>query len=184
MRLLSRFLSWALYITVVGIMIFAILANFVIIAQGVFSPFNIVQGNSMSPSIRSNDAVLVTSVDRENLKEGDIVVYRDPEEPEQNIMHRIIGLEEREGSVYVTTKGDNNDVADPFIIPASRIWGKVGVTLPQGGLFLNYLHSVPGFISCVICPFAVLLLYLVVKCYLEKHAAENSGLTRQLIPSS
>lgn len=184
MRLLSRFLSWALYMTVIGIMIFAILANFLIIAQGLFSPLNVVEGDSMSPTIKSNDAVVVTSVDREKLKEGDVVVFRDPEEPQQNIMHRIVGFEEKQGSTYVETKGDGNPIVDPFIIPLDRIWGRVSYTLPKAGFFLNYLKTLPGFIFCVISPFVLLFLYLVVKCYIEKHASENGRFTRELIPSA
>ncbi|OFW55921.1 MAG: signal peptidase I [Actinobacteria bacterium RBG_19FT_COMBO_54_7] len=184
MRLLSRFLSLALYMTVIVIMVFAIFANFIIIAQGLFSPLNIVEGDSMSPTIKSMDAVVVSSADRGNLKEGDVVVFRDPEEPEQNIMHRIIGFEERDGSTFVATKGDANSIVDPFIIPLDRVWGRVSLTLPKAGFFLNYLKSAPGFITCVICPFAVLFLYLVVKCYIEKHSSENTRFTRELIPSA
>lgn len=184
MRILSRFLSWALYMTVISIMIFAIAANFLIIAQGLFSPLNVVEGDSMSPTITSNDAVLVASADPAKLKEGDVVVFRDPEGPGQNIIHRIVGLEEKKGSLYAVTKGDGNSVADPFMTPVNRIWGKVSLTLPQAGVFIKYLKSIPGFISCVICPFLVLLLYLIVKCYLEKHPPESSILAHELIPSS
>ncbi len=183
MRLLGKYLSGALYIMVLGLVVFAILANFVVIAQSLFSPLNVVQGDSMSPSIKSNDAVLVTSVANEDLKEGDVVVYRDPEVPDQNIMHRIVAMEDENGSTYVTTKGDNNNIDDPFLVPASRIWGKVRFVLPGAGTFLTYLKSRAGFITCVISPFALLLVYLIAKCYLEKHESESTGLARQLIPS-
>ena len=182
MHRLSRFISWSLYPVVIGIMIFAIFANFVIITQNLFAPLKIVEGDSMKPTIKSNDAVLVTPVDKDTLKEGDIVVFTDPTNPEQSIVHRIIGLEESRGSPRVITKGDGNETADPFLIHLDQIWGKVSLTLPQAGFFLNYLRSIPGFISCVVCPFVLLLLYLIGKAYLE--SGHNNLLVRELIPSS
>jgi signal peptidase I len=181
MRKLSRFVSRALYPTVIVIMVFAIFANFLIIAQDLFAPLKIVEGESMRPTIDPNDAVLVTSVNRDALKEGDIIVFKDPEDPEQSIVHRVIGLEENRGAKYAITKGDGNEVRDPFRIPLANIWGKVSLKIPRAGLFLNYLHSIPGFMACVICPFALLLLYLVVKFYLE--TGNSSLLFRDLLPS-
>jgi signal peptidase I len=183
MRMLSRFLSGALYVAVIGIMVFAILANFLAIAQSLFSPLNVVQGDSMSPTIKSQDAVLVTSIG-EDLKEGEIVVFRDPEDPSQNIMHRIVRLEQKDGNTYAVTKGDGNDTVDPFMIPAEMIWGKVSFRLPNAGAFLDYLKSKPGFILCVVSPFLLLLIYLLAGAYLDKHASQKSGLARELIPCS
>lgn len=179
---LSKFISKALYPVIICIMAFAIFANFLIITQDLFAPLKIVDGNSMKPTIESNDAVLVTSVDREQLKEGDIIVFKDPEDPDQSIVHRVIGLEEKRGAHYAITKGDGNEVRDPFMIPLADVWGKVSLRLPQAGLFLKYLRSIPGFITCVICPFLLLFLYLVVKFYLE--SGHSSRLFRELIPNS
>ncbi|OFW55920.1 MAG: signal peptidase I [Actinobacteria bacterium RBG_19FT_COMBO_54_7] len=181
MRRLSKFVSKAIYPVVISIMIFAIFANFLIIAQDLFAPLKIVEGDSMKPTIQSNDAVLVTSVNKDQLKEGDIVVFKDPEDPEQSIVHRVIGLEETRGSRYAITKGDGNEIRDPFMIPLADVWGKVSVRLPYAGLFLNYLRSMPGFLTCVVCPFLLVFLYLVVRFYLE--TGSSSLLFRELIPN-
>jgi signal peptidase len=179
---LSRFISRALYPVIIAIMVFAIFANFLIITQDLFAPLKIVEGDSMRPTIDSNDAVLVTSIDRDNLKEGDIVVFKDPEDPEQSIVHRVIGLEESHGGTYAITKGDGNQVRDPFMIPLADIWGRVSLKIPHAGFFLEYLHSIPGFIICVICPFALLLLYLIVRFFLDN--GNSNLLFRELLPGA
>jgi len=184
MRLLDKIISWSLYAAVIGIIIFALGANFLIIVQAIFSPLSVVQGNSMSPVIKTGDAVYITSADSSRLSVGDIVVFNDPENPRRSIVHRVVGLEESDGSVYAVTRGDANAVNDPFMIPVNRVSGKVGMILPKAGLFLSFLSTPSGFILCVLCPFGVLLLYLMVKWRLEKAGTGASFLTRELIRGS
>lgn len=181
MRRVSRFLSWALYPVVIGIMVFAIFANFLIIAQDLFAPLKIVEGESMNPTIRPNDAVLVTSINTDKLQEGQIVVFKDPVDPGQNIVHRVVAFEEKNGERYAITKGDGNQARDPFMTPVDNIWGKVSLKLPQAGIFLNYLRSIPGFITCVLCPFLLLFVYLLVKFCLE--TGRSGRLFQNLTPS-
>ncbi len=169
MRLtLSKLLSWALETAVMGLVALALAANFLIIAQGLFSPLNIVQGNSMSPYIEDRDAVLAMPVDPEEIRRGDVVIFPDPEQEDYSIVHRVVSLEEREGRLYAITKGDANPVPDPQPVPVNRISGKVRLVIPMGGAFLEFLRSPRGFLLCVIMPFAVLLLYLLVQRYKEK----------------
>jgi signal peptidase I len=183
-RHLSKALSWMLYATVVVLMIFALFANFLIIAQALFSPLDVVQGNSMNPTIEEEDAVYVTQADPENLSVGDIVIFDDPEDYHQSIVHRIVGFVEEDGIEYAVTKGDANAVVDPFLLPVNSVDGKVGMILPKAGVFLSYLRSYPGFIACVICPLCLLVLYLLAKCHLEKNANGKSLFSRALIPTN
>lgn len=173
MRLLDRILSKSLYVTVILLIVFAMLANFIIVAQHFFAPLKVVEGNSMSPSIKDDDAVLLTAVDPGGLEVGDVVVFSDPDAPSQDIMHRIVDMENDGGDLRVTTKGDANQVADPYLIPAEKVSGKVSIILPKAGFFLEFLRSPPGFIICVIIPFALLALYLIGRWHLEKTASDK-----------
>ena len=71
---------------------------------------------SMSPKINTGDAVLLTPVKRDQLKEGDVLAFRDPKAPKDDkrpTIHRIIELKKLDdGRVLVRTKGDANQVAD------------------------------------------------------------------------
>lgn len=181
MRLLSKLLSRLLHAAVISIMIFAFFANFLIIAQALFAPLSVVEGDSMSPCIKTNDAVYFSGTDSSRLSEGDIVVFNDPENYRQRIIHRVAGLQEEDGVLFAVTKGDANETNDPFAIPVNSIHGKVSLILPGGGIFLSFLRSYPGFIICVLCPFAVVLLYLIANWYLEKTKPGEGIFARRII---
>ncbi len=67
-----------------------------------------VVGSSMNPSLRDNDLVLASKLDYHlhRPSRGDIVIVKDPHDPAQNFIKRIIGLPGdhiliRSGQVYV-----------------------------------------------------------------------------------
>lgn len=181
---IGKALSWLLGCAVMAMMVFAIASNFVIIAQSTISPLSPVMGNSMYPHIKDGDAVLVIGGGKENLRVGEVVVFPDPENPEQSVVHRVIALEEKRGSTYAVTKGDANPTADPFEIPLSRVSGTVKLVIPHGGTFIEYLRSPRGYITCVITPLLLLALYLLARRYLESPEQRKGLLARELIPQS
>ncbi len=176
-RLLTRLLEWAVY----GMVVMALVFNFTIVIQTLFAPLSVVEGNSMKPYIEDSDAVLSLGVAPQDLKPGDVVIFPDPEDAESSIVHRIISLEERDGELFLTTKGDSNPQADPFLVPARRVYGKVRMVIPMGGAFLAFLRSPSGFALCVVSPFLVLALFLVGQRYKEKQGRGNGLLLRELI---
>lgn len=181
MRSLDRMLSRLLFFAVITLIVFAIAANFVIIAQALFSPLNVVEGGSMKPAIKDDDAVVIISTDPNRLKVGDVIAFEDPESSGDTIIHRIVGMKGKGSEMIIETKGDANISPDPYATPASTIDGKVSVVLPRAGLFLSFLHTMPGFIVCVICPFCLLLLYLISHWYLEKVGSRSGLLCREII---
>lgn len=181
---LGKALSWLLGYAVMAMMVFAIASNFVIIAQSTISPLSPVTGNSMYPHIKDGDAVLVMGEGQGGVRVGDVVVFPDPEDPEQSVVHRVIALEEKGGSTYVITKGDASPTADPFEVPLSRVSGTVKLVVPHGGTFLAYLRSPRGYFACVITPLLLLALYLLARLYLESPDQRKGLLSRELIPQS
>lgn len=178
---LERSLSWSLEAAVIGLVAMAIIVNFLIIVQAVFAPLSVVRGNSMYPYIEDHDAVLVMPVEPGELKQGDVVVFPDPEQEGFNIVHRIVSIEEREGRLYAITKGDANPVADPFPVSLNRVFGKVRTVVPMGGAFLEFFHSPQGFLLCVLIPFALLILYMLAQRYKEKVGEGGSLLLRPIL---
>ncbi len=67
-----------------------------------------VWGNSMSPTIRNGDAVVVEPCDGSALRLGDIVFYR---RAGGHIAHRLIEL--RDGGMTLVTRGDAHTYCDP-----------------------------------------------------------------------
>jgi len=162
---------------------FSLVSNFLVVAQGFFAPFSIVSGNSMSPALQNNDAVITTAFSQNELSVGDVVLFNDPDNPQKDIVHRIIAFQEEEGILYAVTKGDANPVTDPFLTPISRIQGKVSVTIPKLGIFLSFVRTPPGFIICILCPLGLMFLYLLMRYYLDRTECEKGVLAKEIIHS-
>ncbi|MBC7247757.1 MAG: signal peptidase I [Actinobacteria bacterium] len=181
MRFVERSLSRLLELAVYCLVAMALLCNFLIIAQALFSPLNEVQGDSMEPTIRDSDAVLVAGVQPEGIKPGDVIIFPDPEDGAARIVHRVVSMQERDGELVAVTKGDGNTQVDPFVIPARKVQGKVRLVLPMGGAFLRFLGSPGGFVLCVLCPFLLLALFLTANYYKESRGDNKGILLRQVI---
>src|SRR6266508_1037466 len=101
----------------------------------------VVGGSSMAPAIPLGAAVVVTPVPAASLAVGDVVSLRVG--PKSSIFtHRIVRLVEQDGETWVETKGDANSVADPTLVPASSIIGRVSWSIPWAG-YLLALMSLP-----------------------------------------
>lgn len=181
-RKLGKALSWLLGTTVMGMLVFAMASNFIIIVQATISPLSVVKGNSMFPYIKDGDAVLLTGLAPEDVRVGDVVVFPDPQEPEQSVVHRVIEIDEQSDSPRAVTKGDANPSVDPFTVPLSRVIGEVKMVIPRGGVFIDYLRSPSGYVNCVILPLLVLALYLLARWYIEKPAPRKGVFAHELIP--
>lgn len=75
---------------------------------------NHVVSASMEPTIMTGDFVITKQVDFEDIKVGDIIVYKyefKDGEPVA-IIHRVYDKQEN----YLLTKGDNNLLFDPYVI--------------------------------------------------------------------
>src|SRR5439155_25760356 len=64
----------------------------------------VVSGDSMSPTLRPGDAIVVDQVAASDVKPGDIITFYDPAN-RLNIAHRVVRI--RDGPRFVT-KGDAN----------------------------------------------------------------------------
>jgi signal peptidase len=115
----------------------------------------VVAGASMQPSIPLGAAVIVAPVDVRDLAVGDVVSLRSGAE-RAVFTHRVIRIVDRGGEVWIETKGDANETADPSISPASAVIGRQVATIPFAG-FLVALLSIPSGVLFVITLGVVLL---------------------------
>jgi signal peptidase I len=87
--------------------------------------------SSMSPMIRSGDQVLVERTGYDNLRFGDIIVFKNDK---RLIVHRIIGKREVGGEYYLLEKGDA--VLQSSLVPPKQIIGRVVNIRKQGKTIL------------------------------------------------
>ena len=96
----------------------------------------------------------------DQLKTGDIIVFKAPEDFDEQgnprtIVHRVIfvGLDPRSKEQVVATKGDNNPesyVGLDFPILKSNYIGKVIIVIPKLGLLIQFLKPPVNYILIAI----------------------------------
>ncbi len=83
----------------------------------VFEPF-LVTGNSMDPTLRDSDRVVVLKF--LDARRGELVVFKNPFEPEQNVIKRVVAL----GGDRVAIKGgrvlvNGLELGEPYLVHAA-----------------------------------------------------------------
>jgi len=108
-------------------------------SMGVFSysPRVILSG-SMQPGINIGDIVIIKAIDGDQAQVGDIIMF-----PMGNmkVTHRVIDVQQRDGTKYFTTKGDANSEAERDPVSAKNVKGKVVGVIPQAGKLTILLRS-------------------------------------------
>ena len=96
----------------------------------------ICNGPSMKNTILPGDKVETVQVLYEDLHRGDVIVYNDPENIRINIIHRVIGGDEK----GLITRGDNNTHVDPYRVrPEHR--PQKAIYVCRGGKRIKVKHS-------------------------------------------
>ena len=100
-----------------------------------------VLSGSMEPTIKVGGIVAVHPVPADQLKIGDVITFVDQNRPDTFVTHRIVELSVTDGQVQAKTKGDANDTADAWNVPASKAVGRVDLALPYLGFLMVWLSS-------------------------------------------
>ncbi len=77
---------------------------------------NVIVSGSMQPALSVGSLVIYETVEPEALERGDVISFARPGGDRAITTHRIVAVEERDGTRIFQTKGDNNAIADPWLI--------------------------------------------------------------------
>lgn len=108
-------------------------ALIIIFAVILSSHLSVVVSGSMEPAFYRGDIVSTLNVDTFGIQEfnpytdveiGDVVVY-DATWYSEPVIHRVIDIQQINGSNYYIIKGDNNEAKDPEPVSPSQIRSKV-----------------------------------------------------------
>jgi signal peptidase I len=145
MRILSRATATirrvldAVLIALILVVLFAVILGKVVPLTG--RQTIIVGGRSMEPAIGLGAAIVVAPVAATDLHVGDVVSLRAG--PDHALFtHRIVDIVDEPDGRWVRTKGDANATADPTLVHASAIAGRLQVAIPLAG-YLIALLSIP-----------------------------------------
>ena len=115
----------------------------------------VVVSGSMRPTININDLIIVQGVDPSTLEVGDIIVFKNPNYPDQScssghcIVHRIIEVKSRDPPIF-KTKGDANYAPYPFLVKGENVVGKVVLIIPQLGIVTRVFKPPYNYLTIVI----------------------------------
>ena len=128
-------------------LLFCSIRNMEVPALGPFRIY-VVLSDSMVPIMRTDDAIIVRSVDAQELSVGDIITFN-AFETDTVITHRIEekNTDEEYGGYVFVTKGDNNNVVDGFLTPESRVIGRYMLRLPQLGSLISNARGNPFYVA-------------------------------------
>lgn len=138
----KKAISIIAYILIISLLIY----NISLIAQAIKNPnktpsflgvktYTIVSG-SMEPTIQIGDIVIVKEVAEDELKEGDVISFR---QGQSVITHRIVEIKENE-KTYIT-KGDSNNVEDSIQVDFNSVEGKQIWRIPFLGRISQLLQG-------------------------------------------
>ena len=118
----------------------------------------VVVSGSMVPEINVNDLILYRNEDPSQYAIGDVVIFErlESDGTTAHIVHRIVAMDD----VYVTTKGDANQMEDVPIL-RSQIIGRVFLIIPKFGVIRDFYLSVHGWIITIGILLLITALYIV-----------------------
>lgn len=142
-------------------------------------PIGYVTSNSMYPSYKKGDIVIVYGKDPFKIEEGEVILFK-VAQVANPILHRVVNKTIRHGTVFFRTKGDNNARIDPWRVPGTNVYGTVLLKVPKLGYVL--LIVPPNVIRLATIIIAVLLVANIFYESMLKKRKENSSTSTSLYP--
>ena len=114
-----------------------------------------VTSDSMVPTLKPNDIIIVKRVSIDTIKVGDIIAFDSHTEGVGIIAHRAIEIAEVNGKIGIDTQGDHLDHPDLWTVYDDTLIGVITEINPEGGIFLS--QPVQYLLIAVIVGFGALL---------------------------
>jgi len=119
----------------------------------------VVLSGSMEPALATGDVSVVGSIAPLDARPGDIVTFRDPDNAERLITHRVRAMRVQGDAVVFRTRGDANNVSEHWRVPATGEIGRVMYRIPKLGWVLSYARSKGLFVLLLGGALALLLVF-------------------------
>ena len=104
---------------------------------------DVVLSGSMEPQLKVGGLAISQPVDVADIKVNDTITFFSPLAKEMT-SHRVIAIITKP-SLYFRTKGDANEDADPFNVPAQNVVGRVCFHISYLGYVMHFVKTPLGF---------------------------------------
>ena len=148
-------------------------------------------------TLHTGDLIIIQGVNPADLNANypysDIIVYHNPTDPQELIVHRIVSKNEANGTIYFSTEGDGNGLSkwpnapdqidrwSPF--PEDLVVGKVVMRVPWVGHLVLFMRSEYG-VPAVIILAAILIIIEFVVPRLRRKKPHEQLPTPEQVPAS
>jgi signal peptidase len=101
----------------------------------------VVLSGSMEPALGTGDVSVVRTIAPLDARPGDVVTFRDPDDSERLITHRVREMHVQGGTVVFRTRGDANTASERWQVASKEEIGRVVYRIPKLGWVLMYARS-------------------------------------------
>lgn len=152
----------------------------------------VVLSGSMSPVFNTGSVVAVKPVSPGELREGDIITFKDPEDAGRIITHRVVEVREGGRGRSFVTRGDANNAPDARPVPEENVIGRMELSVPYAGYLLDFVKSKKGLLFLIVIPGAIFIVSELFHLYRlvlqaeeeEKRKKEKAGLAETTAPEA
>ena len=123
----------------------------VILTATISGMARIVMTDSMAPTIRAGDVVLIKPLKSE-IAPGMIITYN---HGSKTITHRVVMV--NGDNLY--TKGDNSEQIDPWEVPVSSVVGVTFFSIPYLGYLLSFVRQPLGLLIVILVPSLIIIAF-------------------------
>ena len=154
---------------------FAVVFGTVVVAPSFLglNSFAILSG-SMEPTLRVGDLVIDRRIEAREARPGDIVTFRDPDDPSRLLTHRIFRYHVQGGRAYIVTKGDANTGVEKWSIPLHGTVGRVEFDIPKLGYATMHASGRFGRLALIAVPAFLLGLFELKRLWFPKWKSDDA----------
>ena len=129
---------------------------------------------SMEPTLRVGDQVIDRRIPARDARPGDIVTFRDPDDPSRLLTHRIVQYNVQGDRAYIVTKGDANTGVEKWSIPLHGTLGRVEFDIPKLGYATMHAGGRFGRLGLIAIPALLLGLYELKRLWFPKEKHDDA----------
>ncbi|MGV8884213.1 MAG: signal peptidase I [Microbacteriaceae bacterium] len=127
-----------------GLLVFMLLVGALVIAVPAITgslPLTVLT-SSMEPKYPAGTLVVIKPLEARQIVVGDVITYQIESGKPAVVTHRVTAITTGgSGERTFTTKGDNNDIADPEQVREVQIKGKLWYSVPWIGYVANFING-------------------------------------------
>lgn len=153
MRKIINGITYAVILVVVG----GVAVGYGAVRAGKLQPIRpyVVLSGSMEPSVPTG-SVVVVQPNTSGYGVGEVITFSQ-KSGKDAVTHRINTIDNVDGVISYTTKGDANNQVDNSTVAKDQVVGKVIWTIPYLGFGIEYAKKPYGFILLVIVPATIII---------------------------